>query len=220
MAEHVARPSGFRSGCVAHRDGDPLVQHRPQCRLRREISGAGTELSQRLLELFRDEGGSLLLELKAQIKSAVDRIEGLRKIGETVEQEVFAFMTMEPNELTASINHERMPVLLTDPADFETWLLGSTDEAFKLALADKKLQPINSPVSFRMTAYLPIPFSAYCCRTYSITGIISSADCMVFPPKYCITAGLPSSSNIEEASLGTSSRKINRLVSRISDIHF
>jgi putative SOS response-associated peptidase YedK len=42
-------------------------------------------------------------------------------------------MTTEPNELTASINHERMPVLLTDPADFETWLSGSMDEAFKLA---------------------------------------------------------------------------------------
>jgi putative SOS response-associated peptidase YedK len=50
-----------------------------------------------------------------------------------VEQEVFAFMTTEPNELTKSINHERMPVLLTDPADFETWLSGSADEAFKLA---------------------------------------------------------------------------------------
>jgi hypothetical protein len=26
-----------------------------------------------------------------------------------------------------------MPVLLTDPADFETWLSGSTEEAFKQA---------------------------------------------------------------------------------------
>jgi putative SOS response-associated peptidase YedK len=50
-----------------------------------------------------------------------------------VDQEVLAFMTMEPNELTISINHERMPVLLSDPADFETWLSGSTDEAFKQA---------------------------------------------------------------------------------------
>jgi putative SOS response-associated peptidase YedK len=57
----------------------------------------------------------------------------LKKNGDTVEREVFAFMTTEPNALTASINHERMPVLLTDPADFETWLSGSTDEAFKLA---------------------------------------------------------------------------------------
>jgi len=31
--------------------------------------------------------------------------------GDAVEQEVFAFMTTEPNELTASINHERRPVL-------------------------------------------------------------------------------------------------------------
>jgi putative SOS response-associated peptidase YedK len=37
-------------------------------------------------------------------------------------------MTTEPNELTVSINHERMPVLLSNPADFETWLSGSTEE--------------------------------------------------------------------------------------------
>ncbi len=57
----------------------------------------------------------------------------LKKGGENVDQEVFAFMTTEPNELTASINHERMPVLITDPTDFETWLSGSTENAFKLA---------------------------------------------------------------------------------------
>ena len=38
-------------------------------------------------------------------------------------------MTTEPNELTASINHERMPVLISDPADYETWLSGSTEDA-------------------------------------------------------------------------------------------
>ncbi len=57
----------------------------------------------------------------------------LKKNGETVEQEVFAFMTTEPNALTASINHERMPVLLSNRDDFETWLSGSTEEAFRLA---------------------------------------------------------------------------------------
>ena len=62
------------------------------------------------------------------------RYEGpLKKNGDTVEQEVFAFMTTEPNEPTASINHERMPVLLTDPTGFETWLWNSTEDAFKLA---------------------------------------------------------------------------------------
>ena len=34
----------------------------------------------------------------------------LKKNGDNVDQEVFAFMTTAPNELTASINHERMPV--------------------------------------------------------------------------------------------------------------
>jgi len=57
----------------------------------------------------------------------------LKKDGPAVEQEVFAFMTTEPNELTVSINHERMPVLLSNPADFETWLSGSVDDASKLA---------------------------------------------------------------------------------------
>jgi putative SOS response-associated peptidase YedK len=57
----------------------------------------------------------------------------VRKNGETVEQEVFAFLTTEPNELTASINHERMPVLLSDPAEFETWLSAPAEEALRLA---------------------------------------------------------------------------------------
>ena len=55
----------------------------------------------------------------------------LKKDGPNVDQEVFAFMRTEPNELTASINHERMPVLITDPADVETWLSGSTQDAFR-----------------------------------------------------------------------------------------
>jgi putative SOS response-associated peptidase YedK len=57
----------------------------------------------------------------------------LKKDGPPVDQEVFAFMTTEPNALTASINHERMPVLITDPADFETWLSAPMADAFKLA---------------------------------------------------------------------------------------
>jgi putative SOS response-associated peptidase YedK len=57
----------------------------------------------------------------------------LKKDGENVDQEVFAFMTTEPNKLTHSINHERMPVLMSEPADFENWLSGTTEDAFKLA---------------------------------------------------------------------------------------
>ncbi len=50
-----------------------------------------------------------------------------------VSQTVYSFMTTEPNALTASINHERMPVLLSTEEQFETWLHGSTKEAFALA---------------------------------------------------------------------------------------
>jgi putative SOS response-associated peptidase YedK len=57
----------------------------------------------------------------------------LKKNGEPVELEVFAFMTTTPNELVGTINHERMPVLLTGEERFETWLQGSTTEAFGLA---------------------------------------------------------------------------------------
>ena len=42
-------------------------------------------------------------------------------------------MTTAPNALTGSINHERMPVLLSKETDFETWLTGTPAEAFALA---------------------------------------------------------------------------------------
>jgi putative SOS response-associated peptidase YedK len=57
----------------------------------------------------------------------------LKRNGEPVELDVFAFMTTTPNELVVTINHERMPVLLTGDDQFETWLHGSPAEAFSLA---------------------------------------------------------------------------------------
>jgi putative SOS response-associated peptidase YedK len=57
----------------------------------------------------------------------------LKRNGEPVELEVLAFMTTTPNELVATINHERMPVLLTGDEQFEIWLKGSPREAFGLA---------------------------------------------------------------------------------------
>lgn len=41
-------------------------------------------------------------------------------------------MTTAPNALTASINHKRMPVLLSREEEFETWLSGTPTEAFAL----------------------------------------------------------------------------------------
>jgi putative SOS response-associated peptidase YedK len=56
----------------------------------------------------------------------------IKKGGPNVEIEVFSFMTTLPNTLTATINHERSPVLLTEEAQFATWLNGSPEEAFGL----------------------------------------------------------------------------------------
>lgn len=45
---------------------------------------------------------------------------------------VFSFMTTLPNSLVSTINHERMPVLLTSEEEFHLWLTGDTDQAMSL----------------------------------------------------------------------------------------
>ncbi len=57
----------------------------------------------------------------------------IRKDGPDVELDVYSFMTTVPNTLVATINHERMPVLLADEREWDTWLNGTPDEAFALA---------------------------------------------------------------------------------------
>lgn len=56
----------------------------------------------------------------------------LKKDGPEVDIDVYAFLTTKPNALTATIMHDRMPVLLTEPDDFETWLTGRPEAAFDL----------------------------------------------------------------------------------------
>lgn len=53
----------------------------------------------------------------------------IKKDGPKVDIEVFSFVTTLPNMLTASINHERSPVLLTTPDECDAWLSSSTDLA-------------------------------------------------------------------------------------------
>jgi putative SOS response-associated peptidase YedK len=57
----------------------------------------------------------------------------MKKDGPNVDIEIYAFLTTTPNPLVATINHERMPVLLTREEEFDTWLRGSPDEAFALS---------------------------------------------------------------------------------------
>ena len=57
----------------------------------------------------------------------------VKKDGPNVDIETYSFLTTTPNSLVSTINHERMPVLLTREEEFNTWLRAPTDEALALA---------------------------------------------------------------------------------------
>jgi putative SOS response-associated peptidase YedK len=57
----------------------------------------------------------------------------IKKGGDPVDIETYSFLTTTPNSLVSTVNHERMPVLLTYEHEFETWLHGSREEAMALA---------------------------------------------------------------------------------------
>jgi len=49
--------------------------------------------------------------------------------GETVEADVYAFMTTKPNPLVATVHPSRMPVMLSAADEWDCWLNGTADEA-------------------------------------------------------------------------------------------
>src|SRR5271166_3284206 len=53
------------------------------------------------------------------------------KEGETT-NDIFAFLTTEPNAEVGAIHPKAMPVILTTPAEVETWMTAAPDEALKL----------------------------------------------------------------------------------------
>jgi putative SOS response-associated peptidase YedK len=57
----------------------------------------------------------------------------VKKDGPNVDIETYAFLTTTPNSLVSTINHERMPVILTREEEFDTWLRASPEEALALA---------------------------------------------------------------------------------------
>jgi putative SOS response-associated peptidase YedK len=57
----------------------------------------------------------------------------VKKEGPDVELDVYSFMTTAPNALTVSINHVRMPVLLSGDDKSDTWLSRTAAESFALA---------------------------------------------------------------------------------------
>ena len=61
------------------------------------------------------------------------RWTSVRKVkeGETT-NDLFAFLTCEPNKEVAAVHPKAMPVILTTLAEIETWLTAPTTEAVKL----------------------------------------------------------------------------------------
>jgi CheY-like chemotaxis protein len=53
------------------------------------------------------------------------------KEGETT-NDIFAFPTTEPNSEVGAIHPKAMPVILTTPAEVDTWMTAPSDEALKL----------------------------------------------------------------------------------------
>jgi putative SOS response-associated peptidase YedK len=56
---------------------------------------------------------------------------GTRK-GEEGEHLLFSFLTTDANELVQPIHAKAMPVLLTEPAEFDAWLSAPLGEALQL----------------------------------------------------------------------------------------
>ena len=57
----------------------------------------------------------------------------VRKLKEgPVRTDLFAFLTTEPNDIVGSIHMKAMPVILTDPAEIQTWLSAPWEEASTL----------------------------------------------------------------------------------------
>ena len=67
----------------------------------------------------------------------------MRKVkeGETT-NDLFAFLTTEPNREVGAVHPKAMPVILTTPAEIEIWMTAPAEEALKLQrpLPDGALQ--------------------------------------------------------------------------------
>ncbi len=48
------------------------------------------------------------------------------------EHQLFGFLTTEPNDVVGAIHPKAMPVILTTPAEIETWMTAPTEDALKL----------------------------------------------------------------------------------------
>jgi putative SOS response-associated peptidase YedK len=89
-------------------------------------------------EFNKAEGGDIWFALDETRPLAVfaglwTNWTSVRKVkeGETT-NDLFAFLTTEPNNVVAPIHPKAMPVILTEPGQIETWLSAPADEALTL----------------------------------------------------------------------------------------
>jgi hypothetical protein len=66
-------------------------------------------------------------------RTGPDRATSVRKIkeGETT-NDIFAFLTTEPNKVVGAIHAKAMPVILMTREEVDTWMMASPEEALKL----------------------------------------------------------------------------------------
>jgi putative SOS response-associated peptidase YedK len=71
------------------------------------------------------------------------RWTSVRKVKEGVTtNDLFGFLTTEPNDVVAPIHAKAMPVILTEPEEIETWMTAPAEQALKLQrpLSDDALE--------------------------------------------------------------------------------
>ncbi len=78
----------------------------------------------------------------------VPQWESVRKVKDGLtNDDLYGFLTTEPNEIVAPVHQKAMPVLLTERDEIETWLTAPWEEAGKLQrpLPDDKLMIVDAP---------------------------------------------------------------------------
>ena len=82
-------------------------------------------------DLVRSVEGATVGGLRRHL-AAVDGVRGTKADPVEGEHLLYSFLTSEPNGVVGPIHPKAMPVILTTPEEYETWLMAPAEEALKL----------------------------------------------------------------------------------------